>query len=202
MGGSIYIVSEAVPRLFSAEQVHTGGMLALAVLGVLINGAAVLRLKGGSKIHERVVMLHLLEDVFGWIAVLIVSIVIRVTGLYFLDPLLSMCIALYVLIKVFSKLVQSMRIFLQSVPEHIEAERIGDMIKEVGEVVDVHDIHVWSLDGEYNVGTVHVVVKNGTSTQKRRSIKEEIRKQLIDLDIQHTTIEIESEDEVCGYKYC
>jgi cobalt-zinc-cadmium efflux system protein len=95
-----------------------------------------------------------------------------------------------------------MRIFLQSVPEHIQADRVNEVLSKVEEVVDVHDIHIWSLDGEYNVGTVHIVVKNSTSIRKRRAIKEEIRKLLVDLDIQHTTIEIENEDEVCGYETC
>jgi cobalt-zinc-cadmium efflux system protein len=202
IGGSIYIISQAIPRLFAPEAVVSEGMLGLAVLGVLVNGVAVLRLRGGKKLNERVVMLHLLEDVFGWVAVLVIALVIHFTDLRFLDPLLSIGIAVFVSVKVFHKLVQSMRIFLQSVPSNMDTRQVYDALREIEEIVDLHDIHLWSLDGEYNIGTIHIVVRNDISPDEVLSLKQKVREIMYSYGVSHATIEIETEDEYCDYKSC
>lgn len=202
VAGSVFIVTRAVPRIIHPEEVHAEGMLLLAIIGIAVNGVAVWRLHGGERIHERVVKLHLLEDVFGWVAVLVVSIIIRFARLPFLDPLLSLGISLFVLVKVLNKLIQTVRIFLQSVPESIGMEKLEHTVAGIPEIIGIHDMHIWSLDGEYHVGTVHIVVEQDTTREQIPGIKQKVRDIMTNVGVQHVTIEIEREAEVCEYKEC
>ncbi len=202
VAGSVFIVTRAVPRIIHPEEVHAEGMLILAIIGIAVNGVAVWRLHGGERIHERVVKLHLLEDVFGWVAVLIVSIIIRFARLPFLDPLLSLGISLFVLVKVLNKLIQTVRIFLQSVPESIGMEKLEHTVAGIPEIIGIHDMHIWSLDGEYHVGTVHIVVEQDIPREQIPGIKQKVRDIMTNVGVQHVTIEIEREAEVCEYKEC
>ena len=202
VAGSVFIVTRAVPRIIHPEEVHAEGMLILAIIGIAVNGVAVWRLHGGERIHERVVKLHLLEDVFGWVAVLVVSIIIRFARLPFLDPLLSLGISLFVLVKVLNKLIQTVRIFLQSVPESIGMEKLEHTVAGIPEIIGIHDMHIWSLDGEYHVGTVHIVVEQDIPREQIPGIKQKVRDIMTNVGVQHVTIEIEREAEVCEYKEC
>jgi cobalt-zinc-cadmium efflux system protein len=202
VAGSVFIVTRAVPRIIHPEEVHAEGMLILAIIGIAVNGVAVWRLHGGERIHERIVKLHLLEDVFGWVAVLAVSIIIRFARLPFLDPVLSLGISLFVLVKVLNKLIQTVRIFLQSVPEAIGMEKLEHSVAEVPEIIGIHDMHIWSLDGEYHVGTVHIVVEQDLPREQVPGIKQKVREIMTNVGVRHVTIEIEREAEVCEYKEC
>ena len=200
--GSIFILNETIPRLFKPELPNAHGMLILALFGVIVNGAAVFRLKKGSSINEKMVSLHLLEDVLGWAAVLIASVLMIFVHFPILDPILSVIITFFVLFNVFKNLKISFRIFLQAVPNDTNIEIIKGKILNVPGVSGIHDIHVWTLDGEYNILTIHLVVKNVDNFLEIKRIKEHVKSLLRDLKIQHITIEIEVEDEDCDLKNC
>ncbi|MEM9834778.1 MAG: cation diffusion facilitator family transporter, partial [Bacteroidota bacterium] len=158
--GSIIIVYESVPRLLNPEPVASEGMLYLAVLGVLMNGAAVLRLmKGGNSINQRTVMLHLMEDALGWVAVLIGSAVMLVTNWVIIDPLLSVGIALFILWNAFKNLRKVLMIFLQATPENLDIERVRQKLLAINGVIDIHDTHLWTMDGQYHILSAHLVVE-------------------------------------------
>jgi cobalt-zinc-cadmium efflux system protein len=195
--GSMLVLNETIPRLFKPEAAHVRGMLILAVVGIIVNGAAVLRLKKGSSVNERVVSLHLLEDVLGWGTILIGSVVMSIVYLPILDPILAVIITFYVLFNVFKNLKISFRIFLQAVPEDTNMDIIKKKISNLPGVANVHDIHTWSLDGEYNILTIHLVLKNVIITREIKKIKERVKNLLKDLKINHVTIETEFEDECC-----
>lgn len=196
--GSIYIISETIPRLINPEETKTEGMMLLAVLGVIVNGAAVLKLKKGHSINEKVVTLHLMEDVLGWIAVLVGSIVMHFWNIPIIDPLLSAGIAIYILINIYKNLKQSFQIILQGIPEKINLSRVINLITDMKEVHSVHDCHVWTMDGEYNVFTAHVVLFSNYDINTLENIKTSIKSRLSDEDIHHITIEFEnSENELC-----
>ena len=97
--GSIWVLFEAIPRLTNPEMPVVEGMLGLAILGVAVNGYAVFKLKAGETLNEKVLTWHLLEDVLGWVAVLIVSIVLLFVELPILDPLLSIGFTLFILFR-------------------------------------------------------------------------------------------------------
>lgn len=200
--GSIFILQEAIPRLFHPEQTNAKGMLALAVLGVIVNGAAVFRLKKGTTLNERAVALHLMEDVLGWVAVLIASVIMLFADVPFLDPLLSLLITGYVLFNVYKNLRASFQIFLQSIPQSIDVKKVERRILSIPQIISLHDIHVWSLDGEYNVLTVHLVVNRSVTLPEIGEIKKKVKLLLNDLHIQHVTTEVELEGEICELEDC
>ena len=158
--GSFFIISEAIPRIINPEEANATGMMWLAILGIIVNGAAVLKLKKGSSINERVVSLHLLEDVLGWVAVLIASIVMMYWDVPILDPILSLAIAGYVLFNVYRNIKDAFKIILQGVPNEISSDKIKEQILlNIDEVEDIHDCHIWTLDGEFHIATIHIILK-------------------------------------------
>ncbi|MDH5474976.1 MAG: cation diffusion facilitator family transporter [Cyclobacteriaceae bacterium] len=196
--GSLFILSETIPRLINPEQANAEGMMLLAILGVIVNGAAVLRLRNGSSINEKVVSLHLWEDVLGWLAVLVGSIVMHFWDLPIIDPLLSAGIAVYILVNIYKNLKQSFQIILQGIPKHIDIGKVEKLITNMEEVHSVHDCHVWTMDGEYNVFTAHVVLYSNYDIDSLEKVKASIKLNLQNKDIHHITIEFENaENELC-----
>ncbi len=200
--GAIFIISETIPRLWNPVQPDAKGMLYLAILGIVVNGAAVFQLKKGDSINERVVSLHLLEDVLGWAAVLVASIVMLFVNLPILDPLLSMAISAFVLFNVYKNLKESMKIILQGNPNEFDEKVIRAKLLEINQLVDVHDIHYWTMDGEYNVITIHLVIPDGSSPIEQLEIKKSARDILKKLSFNHTTLELETESDRCELEFC
>jgi cobalt-zinc-cadmium efflux system protein len=195
--GSTLIIKESIGRIITPSEPHAQGMFLLAFFGVLVNGAAVLRLKRGSSMNERAVSIHLLEDVFGWIAVLIVSIVMMFVYIPILDPLLSIGISIWVLYNVYRNLKETFKILLQEVPENVDLKKLETQIIQVPNVVSIHDVHLWSLDGETHILTMHVVTPQHITIEEQHELKIEIHRLCNEAGIPHTTIEFESNGEDC-----
>ena len=189
--GSLFILAEAVPRILSPTSPHAEGMFTLAVLGVVVNGAAVIRLSHGKSLNERIASWHLLEDVLGWCAVLVVSVVLLFKDLPILDPILSILITLWVLYNVVGNLKKTVFVFLQGVPDNISIRDVEKKIRNVDKVKDIHHTHVWSLDGEHNVLSVHVVVDESAGREDLATIKQTINSIGTDVGIDHLTVEVE-----------
>ena len=198
IGGSVVILTQAIPRLIKPEAAYAPGMAGLALLGIAINGFAVLRLRHEQTLNARVVALHLLEDVLGWIAVLIVSIVLIITELSILDPILSIVITCYILFNTIRNLRQTLSLFLQAVPENIDLDAIDGKLRSIPEVLSTHHTHVWSMDGEHHVLTTHVVIDESTSKDDIVCIRTSIQDVLRELAFSHTTVEIEFGEDDCG----
>ena len=191
IAGSIYILSEAVPRLLHPEHSNAGGMIILAVVGIVVNGAAALRVRDEASLNAQVISWHLLEDVLGWAAVLIVSISLLITDIHILDPILSILINLYVLYNVVGKLRKTLSLFLQAVPDAFEIPEIEHLLNNIPLVRSVHHTHVWSLDGESHVLTTHLVVDPGASKDDLVRIKKAVREITSKMSLSHSTIELE-----------
>ena len=200
--GSIIILSAAIPRVFNPQQTNAEGMFLLAILGVVVNGAAVFRLKKGESINEKVVSLHLLEDMLGWLAILIGSVVMYFFDVQVLDPLMSVAIAFFVLYNVYKNMRQSLRIILQGIPEEVDIADLHAHFTEFDEIESIHDLHVWSIDGNYNVLTVHIVLKQALDLNKLAELKLKIRDSLTAEGIQHATFEFETANESCNFEKC
>jgi cobalt-zinc-cadmium efflux system protein len=198
VGGSIIILMRAVPRLFAPQATNAPGMVLFAIFGIVINGAAVLRLRGERSMNARVVAWHLLEDVLGWVAVLIVSSVLLFADLYILDPILSILITAYVLYNTLRNLWRTANLFLQGVPESVDLEQINAKLRAIPEILSTHHTHVWSLDGEHHVLTTHVVIDEDTSKDDVVCIRREIQDVLRGMEFAHSTVEIEFGEEDCG----
>ena len=201
--GSIFIIVEAIPRLINPEVSDAKGMMWLAILGVIVNGAAVFKLKKGTSINERVVSLHLLEDVLGWVAILIGSIIMQFWNIPIIDPILSLLIAVFILFNVFKNGKESIRIILQGTPLHISTDKIKQTILGFKHVNGIHDCHLWTMDGEYNVLTTHIIINSSLSIAEIGILKKQIRKVLHDdFHLEHVTLELETSLEDCSYIDC
>lgn len=195
--GSIWVLSTAIPRLVDPVMPHTEGMLALAVLGVAVNGYAAYRLSHGKTLNERVLNLHLLEDVLGWVAVLIIALVMQFVDWPILDPLLSIGFTLFILFNVLRMLWSTLQLFTQGVPEPGLLQNIRTVLTDVEGVRDLHHVHLWSLDGEHHVLTAHIVVQESGALATYDQLKNRLRVALEPFELAHTTLEIELAEEVC-----
>lgn len=201
--GSIWVISQAVPRLWAPELPHTGGMFGLAVLGVLVNGAGALRLRQGRTLNERMLSWHLVEDTLGWVAVLIASVAIHFTGWAILDPLLSIAFTGLILFNVVRHLRSTLRLFLQTAPDPALTGELRNKLESLPEVAASHHLHLWSLDGEHHVLTAHLLLARELSSAEQRALKQAIEDRLRGYALAHTTIELELPTEVCrddGYQ--
>ena len=198
--GSIFILTEAIPRIFHPEKTQAAGMFLLAIIGVLVNGMAFYRLKKGSSLNEKVVSLHFLEDILGWVAILIGAIIMYFFKVPFIDPVLSVGIALFVLFNVFKNISETLHIILQGIPADINISEISEKLQQLKGIEDIHDLHVWSVDGNYNILTVHVVMNKSLELEKMTELKGKIRNSLKQKGIQHATIEFETADERCDFE--
>jgi cobalt-zinc-cadmium efflux system protein len=200
--GSVLIVYKAFPRILNPEIVHVKGMFLVAIIGVFVNGAAVLRLKKGYSSNERVVMLHLLEDVLGWLAVLIGSVLMYFFDWPVVDPLLSIAIAVFIVWNAFKNIKEFVRIFLQGIPKNVNLDEISAGLIKIPNVESIHDVHVWSMDGDYNVFSAHLVIDDNLSVNKIIEIKKQARKVFHKFNISHETLEFEYKSEACNFEDC
>lgn len=198
--GSIIVLKESITRLLNPQETNAEGMLLLSILGILVNGAAVFKLKKGTSLNERAVFLHLMEDVLGWIAVFIVSIVMLFINLPVLDPLLSIAISVWILTNIYRNLKATFAILLQHTPAEIDQESLKRELLQLYEIKSVHDLHIWSLDGEKNIMSIHIVIRANMNLSELAPVKEKIRQICTLMNIGHITIEFETEKEDCCYE--
>lgn len=201
-GGSLLIISRALPRLFNPQPVNPQGMFAIAIFGILINGIAVIKLKKGTSLNEKVVSWHLLEDVFGWVAIFISSIVLMFVDLPIIDPILSIGLTLYVLFNVLRNLKGILNIMLQGVPAPYAIDDIEEKLLSVPGITDVHHTHIWSLAEEKIFLSTHLVVDKHASYKEITQYKKAIRQVLKNEAIGHATLEIDFEDLYCDNDNC
>lgn len=195
--GSILILIEAIPRLLAPEMPQAQGMLLLAIFGMVVNGFAAYKLSDGETLNERVLNWHLIEDVLGWFAVFVVSIVLLFVDWPILDPILSICFTLFILFNVVKVLKSTLLLFLQASPHDDLIEEIETKIKAKEIIGDIHHFHIWSLDGEHNVVTMHIVLNKEIVITQIKQLKQELQQLLAQYHFAHSTIEIELIDEEC-----
>lgn len=198
IGGSIAIILQAIPRFYNPEPVNAFGMLGIAVIGISFNGAGFFLLKRGESLNEKVLSWHLLEDVLGWVAILIGGIIIYFWKFYMVDPIMTVALTVFILYNVIKNLREAINILLQGVPKHINLEAVKQEIKAIKGVLGIHDIHIWSLEGETDVFTAHVVLDDETLKMQPEQVKQTIKEKLLDHHIEHSTIELEGKYKCAG----
>ncbi|WP_026934243.1 cation diffusion facilitator family transporter [Christiangramia echinicola] len=197
IAGSVYVIYEAVGRILEPEHSDAQGMVIFAIIGVLVNGYAAYKLSSGKSMNEKVVSWHLMEDVLGWVAVLIVAIVLYFKDIHYLDPALSLLITLYILYNVFKRLKETLFIFLQGVPSDINLDEIKNGLLNLEKVKSLHHTHIWSLEGEHHVFTSHVILKDIEKFDQVIEVKTLIKDRLDEYNFEHYTIETELDSETC-----
>lgn len=196
--GSIFVITEAVQRLSNPQHSNAQGMLIFALVGIALNGYAALRTSQGKNMNSKAISWHMLEDVLGWAAVLVVSIVLLVKDIHILDPLLSLGVTAVVLFNVVKNLKLTLSLFLQGVPESVNIAAIEEEIKKMDMVSGLHHTHVWSLDGEQHVLTMHVILCDGAKKEQIRAIKSKIKELSERHGLAHTTVEFEYLEDDCS----
>jgi len=197
IAGSAWVLVEAIPRLWNPQMPIADGMIALAVVGITVNGFAAYKLSEGKTLNERVINWHLLEDVLGWVTVLIVGIVLLFVDWPILDPLLSIGFTLFILVNVLRNLWATLKLFIQATPDKETYRQVADTLLELPHVADLHHLHFWSLDGEEHVLTVHLVLSKNLDIEARSDLKQRIDDVLAPYALSHTTVELEDPDEAC-----
>jgi len=194
---SFYVLNEAIPRIIEPEHSNAQGMVILAIFGVAVNGFAMLKLIKGEGANIRIVALHLLEDVLGWVAILIVAIILLFEDIHVLDPILAVLITLYILANIVKQLKSMIPIFLQATPEEIDVIELEKQITGIDNVSSVHHLHVWSLDGKHVVLTVHSISEKVLNADEYTELKKSFKRIIEEHGIYHSTLEIEWPEEIC-----
>ncbi len=195
--GAGFIIYHAVGRFFNPVALHYNGMLILAIVGLFVNLISAKFTHGGHSLNQKAVNLHMLEDAFGWMVVLVGTLVMRFTNFYVLDPILSILLALFILFTSLKNLKEILDVFLIKTPKSIDFDDLKNHLLEIDGVKDAHHFHVWTTDGAALYATLHAVCERYDS-----EIKKQIKTELKEHGIVHTTIEIELVGETCLEQNC
>ena len=195
--GSVMVIYNAVLRIITPTTINYNGMIIFAVIGVIVNLCAALLTREGKSLNQKAVNLHMLEDVLGWIVVLVGAIVMRFTEISIIDPIMSIGVAVFILVNAIKNLSDVLEIFLEKTPHDISIRELKEHICEIDGVVDIHHIHAWSIDGHNHYATMHIVASGDF-----HDIKDKIREELREHGIGHVTLELESVGEHCHDEHC
>lgn len=195
--GSLAVVVGALRRIAAPTPINYDGMILFALVGASVNVAAAFVTREGDSLNQRAVNLHMLEDALGWTAVLVGAVVMRFTDFALLDPLLSLGLSVFILVHAAKTLSSALDVFLEKAPQGIDAEELCAHLREIGDVSDVHHLHIWTLDGQTCCATLHVVTE-GDAQAVKASVREEFREH----GISHATLELEREGETCCARTC
>lgn len=196
--GSGFVIHAAINRIIHPEESDALGMIVFALIGVVVNGIVVLRMRSSTKLNEKVVFWHMLEDVLGWVAVLIAAVVIYFYPTPYIDPILSLAITAYILYGVIGRLKETLYFFLQGAPKEIDMHEINKEILNLENVKSMHHTHCWSLDGENHVFTTHLKLEKIEQFDQITAIKKEVKAILKDHEFSHYTVETELDNESCS----
>ena len=194
--GSILVIIGAIGRLFNPVEVNYSGMIIFAIIGVILNFIAAYVTKEGDSINQKSVNLHMLEDVLGWIVVLIGAIIMNFTDISIIDPIMSIGVAIFILFHSLKNLKRVLDLFLEKTPNDINLDELKEHLIAIDGVDDIHHIHVWSMDGYNNYATMHIVTKNNNPKELKKLIREELQEH----NICHAILE--TEEEICDDKEC
>ena len=184
--GSTLVIVENVPKLFAPEKVNYDGMLVLGIVAIAVNTAASRVVSHGHSHNESILSLHFLEDILGWLAVVGVSIILRFTDWYFLDPLLSLVIAGFILSKALPKFWENIQIFLDHVPSDVDLSQLYQEIAALENVRAITQLNVWTTDGLEKYAMLHICLENPNLLAETQAV---LRQRLLAYGIAKVTIQ-------------
>ncbi len=194
LGVSGWILFEAARRILNPPQVQTGPMLAVASLGLIANGLAawLLHRDSAENINVKSAYLETLADVLGSIGVVLAAGIMRLTGWYLADPIVSVCIGGFLIPRTWKIAGEAIHVLLEGRPPELGDAAIVERMLSCPGVSGIHDLHVWSLTSGVPILTAHVVLKNETDCDSvLTSLERLLAKQF---GIQHCTIQVEHSD--------
>ena len=190
MTGSVLVILGNITKLFHPQAVNDEGILWLGIIAISVNVIASLVVRKGKTKNESILSLHFLEDTLGWVAVILMAIVLRFTDWYILDPLLSLVISIFILSKAIPRFWSTLKIFLDAVPEGVDIQRVKSDLEQLDHVASINQLNLWTMDGLEKNAIVHVCLKE---IEQMELCKESIRSKLKDCGFQNITIEIDAD---------
>ena len=190
MTGSVLVILGNITKLFHPQAVNDEGILWLGIIAVSVNVIASLVVRKGKTKNESILSLHFLEDTLGWVAVILMAIVLRFTDWYILDPLLSLVISIFILSKAIPRFWSTLKIFLDAVPEGVDIKQVKSDLEQLDHVASINQLNLWTMDGLEKNAIVHVCLKE---IEQMELCKESIRSKLKDCGFQNITIEIDAD---------
>lgn len=184
--GSTLVIVENIPKLFAPEKVNYDGMLVLGIVAIVVNTAASRVVSHGHSHNESILSLHFLEDILGWLAVILVSLILRFTDWYFLDPLLSLVIAGFILSKALPKFWENIQIFLDHVPSDVDLSQLYQEIAVLENVRAITQLNVWTTDGLEKYAMLHICLENSNLLAETQAV---LRQKLLAYGIAKVTIQ-------------
>lgn len=194
---SIFVIYNAIIRIFRPVLINYDGMIIFAILGFIINFLAAYFTKDGKSLNQNAVNLHMLEDVLGWLIVLIGAVIMKFTNILVIDSILCILVALFILINALKSLKKVLDIFLEKTPNNIDLDEIKEVLTKINGILNVHHIHVRSIDGINNYATMHIVADGDY-----KEIKYQVKHVLEKYNIGHVTVEFEEKNEKCNSTKC
>ena len=188
--GSTLVILENISKFIEPQAVDHEGMLWLGVIAIAINLTASLIVRKGQTKNESILSLHFLEDTLGWLAVIVVAIILRYTDWYFLDPLLSLVISFFILSKALPRFWSTLKIFLDAVPEGVDIKQVKNDLEQLDNVASINQLNLWTMDGLEKNAIVHVCLEH---VKHREVCKESIRDLLKESGFQNVTIEVDED---------
>jgi len=155
---SFFVIYEAVGRIFSPVSPDGEGMLVLAIIGIIFKGIAVWKLHGAETFNEKAISFHLLSDIFEWIAILILALLVIFYDLEFLDPFVSIAVSIWLLYNIGKTFLNSWRVLLQKVPNDIDSNILRNELLAINHLDEINGLHLWSLDGIDSVLTIKITI--------------------------------------------
>lgn len=195
--GSLAVIYNAVLRILNPVEINYNGMIIFAIIGAVVNFGAAYFTREGDSINQKAVNLHMLEDMLGWFVVLIGAIVMKFTEFKLLDPILSIAVAVFILVNAIKNLKDVLDLFLEKTPDNVNINEIVEHIEKIDGVLNVHHIHIRSIDGHSNYATMHIVTNSD-----HHKIKDKVRNELEEHGICHATLELETPNEHCHHHEC
>lgn len=208
--GAVFMIYNGIISINKPKEVNSLGMLGLAILGIIVNGFAFLRIKKGDSqenhnhahshshshtshdANSNAIMLHLLEDVLGWIAVLIGAAVMYFTNWFWIDSFLTIAIALFIAYNALKNLLSTFSILMQAVPKDINIEKIKTAILQLNDIQQITALNIWTIDGQQHIATIKVQ----TNTNNFQEIKQHIQTVFTQQNISNVTIQIDFADSI------
>lgn len=195
--GSLMVIYNGILRIINPVEVNYNGMLIFAIFGVVMNFIAAYYTREGDSLNQKSVNLHMLEDVLGWVLVLIGALIIRFTDIRIIDPILSIVVALFIFYNAFKNLFKIVDLFLEKTPENISIDELKFEILSLEGIMGIHHIHIWSIDGYHNYATMHIV-----SNDDSKLVKDRVKEKLREIGIVHSILELEKAGEHCDSEHC
>lgn len=200
--GAILMTYISITRILQPEVpvVKAQWMIILAVIGIVVHIIAAIVTSRGENLNQRATFLHTLEDTMGWFIVLIGSILMLTIdnpNIYLLDPILTIGMSIFVFIGALRNLFKVFAVLLEKAPKDFPTNKFLAAIQAVDQVDNAHHLHVWTLTGQDKLATVHVNINSSLSLKEAGKIRENINKVAEEFEINHLTVQFETEHNEC-----